>query len=106
VKSTGKPGAGKRHAGFDEAGAGNVTKGAGLKTIAKAGETPPDPTVGVPVLDPTCEGLGVKFPRATQTSEALKHWLQRVEVQNVPGFAVFLTTLDHWFEEITNYFPA
>jgi hypothetical protein len=31
VKSTGKPGAGKPHAGFDAAGAGNVTMGAGLR---------------------------------------------------------------------------
>lgn len=41
-----------------------------------------------------------------QASEALKRWRQQVEAQHVPGFASFLTTLDHWFEEITNYFPA
>ena len=35
VKQTGKPGAGNRRAGFDEAGAGNVTKGAGLRANAK-----------------------------------------------------------------------
>jgi len=38
---------GNPHVGFDEAGAGN-----GLLGTA-------------PVLDPTCEGLGVRFPRAT-----------------------------------------
>ena len=48
--------------GFDVAGAGNVTRGAGLRPRAKALDEPPDPTVGAPVLDPTCEGVGVKFP--------------------------------------------
>jgi hypothetical protein len=53
VKSAGKPSAGKRHAGFDAAGTGNVTRGAGLGSTVKMGELPPDPTVGAPVLDPT-----------------------------------------------------
>ena len=53
VKPPGKPGAGKRHAGFDEAGTGNVTRGAGLRSPVKMGELPPDTTVGAPVLDPT-----------------------------------------------------
>lgn len=66
MKSTGKPGAGKRHAGFDVAGAGNVTTGAGLRAIVKTMESPPDPTVGAPVLDPTCERLGGRFPGATR----------------------------------------
>ena len=35
------------------AGAGNVTMGAGLRPGAKATESPPDPTVGAPVLDST-----------------------------------------------------
>ena len=34
-------------------GAGDVTKGAGLRPTAKAVELPPDPTVGAPVLYPT-----------------------------------------------------
>ena len=51
-----------RHAAFDVAGAGNVAMVAGLRAIAKAVESPPAPTVRAPVLDPTCEGLGVKFP--------------------------------------------
>ena len=35
-KLSGKRSAGNPHAAFDEAGAGNVTKGAGLRTAAKA----------------------------------------------------------------------
>ena len=53
VKATGKPSAGKRHAGFDEAGAGDVIRGAGLRPRAKALDRPPDPTIGAPGLDPT-----------------------------------------------------
>jgi hypothetical protein len=34
-------------------GAGNVTRGAGLRPTAKAVDTPPDPTVGAPALYPT-----------------------------------------------------
>ena len=41
---TGKRSAGKPHAAFDEAGAGNVATGAGLRPKAKAMEPPPDPT--------------------------------------------------------------
>jgi hypothetical protein len=48
-----KPGTGKPYAGFDEAGVGNVTKGAGLRPTAKALAKPPDPTVGAPIPDPT-----------------------------------------------------
>ena len=48
MKLTGKPNVGNPHVGFDEAGAGN-----GLSKTA-------------PAFDPTCEGLGVKFPRATR----------------------------------------
>ena len=61
AKLSGKPVAGKRHNGFDEAGVGNVSKGAGLRASAKALELPPYPKVNAPVLDPTCEGLEVKF---------------------------------------------
>ena len=52
-KATGKPSAGNRHAGFDEAGAGNVPRGAGLRPGAKAPDEPPDPTGGAPAPDPT-----------------------------------------------------
>src|SRR6058998_303494 len=55
MKRPGKPGAGDPHAGFDEAGAGDVTMGAGLRPAAKAEDEPPDPTVRAPVLDPTDE---------------------------------------------------
>jgi hypothetical protein len=47
---------GNPHAGFDEAGAGNVTMGAGLRPRTKVLDEPPDPKVRAPVLDPTCEG--------------------------------------------------
>src|SRR3954454_3202995 len=56
AKRTGKPGAGEPHAGFDVAGAGDVTMGAGLRPEAKAEDEPPDPTVRAPVLDPTGGG--------------------------------------------------
>jgi len=39
---------------------------AGLRSIAKAMELPPEPSVRAPALDPTREGLGVKFPGATR----------------------------------------
>jgi hypothetical protein len=48
MKLTGKPNVGNPHFGFDEAGAGNGL----LRTT--------------PALVSTYEGLGVKFPRATQ----------------------------------------
>lgn len=48
-KPLGKRSALNAHAAFDEAGAGN--------TIRK---------IGAPALDPTYEGLGVKFPGSTR----------------------------------------
>ena len=62
MKQTGKRSAGKPHAAFDVAGAGNVTMVAGLRSLAKAMELPPAPTVRAPALDPTCERLGVRLP--------------------------------------------
>jgi hypothetical protein len=53
MKQTGKRSAGKPHAAFDVAGAGNVTMVAGLRSLAKAMELPPAPTVRAPALDPT-----------------------------------------------------
>ena len=38
----------------------------GLRAAAKAAEFPPEPNVRAPVLDPTCERAGVRFPRATR----------------------------------------
>ena len=52
-KLLGKRSAGNLHAAFDEAGAGNVIKGVGLRTVAKAADNPPTPKVSAPVLDPT-----------------------------------------------------
>jgi len=52
LKSLGKRSALNAHAAFDEAGAGN--------TIG---------WIGAPVLDPTCERLGVKFPLPTRRAE-------------------------------------
>jgi hypothetical protein len=45
--------------GFDAAGAENVIMGAGLRASARVLELPPDPTVGAPVPDPTCEEPGL-----------------------------------------------
>jgi hypothetical protein len=56
-KLLGKRSAGNPHAAFGEAGAGNVTKGAGLRTAAKAADNPPVPKVSAPVLDPTVQVL-------------------------------------------------
>src|SRR5262249_44695160 len=61
-KSSGKRSAGKPPAPFDEAGAGDVTMGAGLRPKAKGLDEPPDPTVRAPVLDPT-ERRGVETER-------------------------------------------
>ena len=53
AKRAGEPCAGNLHARFDEAGAGNVAIGAGLRPTAKVVDKPPDPNVRAPVLDPT-----------------------------------------------------
>jgi len=55
MKQAGKRSAGKPHAAFDVAGAGNVTMAAGLRPTAKAMEVPPAPTVRAPAPDPTDE---------------------------------------------------
>jgi hypothetical protein len=55
MKQTGERSAGKPHAAFDVAGAGNVTMAAGLRATAKAVDLPPEPKVRAPVLDPTDE---------------------------------------------------
>jgi len=57
-KPTGQPSAGNPHAELDEAGAGNVAVGAGLRPTTKGVEKPPDPKVRAPALDPTCSGGG------------------------------------------------
>jgi len=55
MKQTGKRSAEKPHAAFDVAGAGDVTMVAGLRSLAKAMELPPAPTVRAPAPDPTDE---------------------------------------------------
>ena len=55
-KPTGQPSMGKPYAGLDEAGAGNVAMGAGLRPTTKGVDEPPDSKVCAPVLDPTDEG--------------------------------------------------
>jgi hypothetical protein len=57
MKQTGKRSAEKPHAAFDVAGAGDVTMVAGLRSLAKAMELPPAPTVRAPAPDPTDERL-------------------------------------------------
>jgi len=56
MKVTGKRSAGNPHAPFDEAGAGNRTTAAGMRSKAKAMEQPPEPIGFAPVLDPTRRG--------------------------------------------------
>src|ERR1019366_4108689 len=66
TKQTGKRSAGKPHAAFDVAGVGNVTMVAGLRSIAKAMELPPEPNVRAPALDPTLWGGAGNGSRSTQ----------------------------------------
>lgn len=63
-KLLGKRSAGNPHAAFDEAGAGNVTKGVGLRTTAKAPNSPPDPKGKRASSRPYFVGAS-KHPRAT-----------------------------------------
>ena len=44
---------GNPYAGLDEAGAGNVAMGVGLRPTTKGVDEPPNPKVHAPVLDPT-----------------------------------------------------
>ena len=70
VKQAGERSAGKPHATFDEAGAGNVMMAAGLRATAKAVDTPPEPKVGAPVLDPTAETMDVRFAMSAGNSSS------------------------------------
>ena len=51
-----KPDWGKLNVRNFREGAGNVTRGAGLRPTAKAVDMPPDPTVGAPALYPAARG--------------------------------------------------
>ena len=66
MKQTGKRSAGKPHAAFDVAGAGNVTTIAGLRSLVKAMESPPAPNVRAPALDPNLWGGAGNGSRPTQ----------------------------------------
>ena len=66
VKQTGKRSAGKPHAAFDVAGAGNVAMVVGMRSKAKVMELPPTPTVRAPALDPTLWGGAGNGSRSTQ----------------------------------------
>ena len=68
VKQAGERSAGKPHATFDVAGAGNVMMAAGLRATAKALENPPEPKVGAPVLDPTAKTTAKPFGRFAGSS--------------------------------------
>jgi len=61
---------GNPYAGLDEAGAGNVAMGAGLRPTTKGVEKPPDPKVRAPALDPT-EVAGDGNQDRVKASEAL-----------------------------------
>jgi transposase len=39
-----------------------------------------------------------------EAEEALHQWQEQVRISGLRCFDSFLTTLDNWFEEITNYF--
>ena len=78
AKRAGKPGAGDPHAGFDVAGAGDVTTGAGLRPEAKAEDEPPDPTVRAPVLDPTGGGPTEKGRSDRHLAGGLPYLLTRL----------------------------
>jgi hypothetical protein len=53
-------------------GAGNVTRGAGLRPAAKAVDMPPDPTVGAPALYPAAADLDFSSVVATIAGEAIR----------------------------------
>jgi hypothetical protein len=63
-KPLGKRSALNAHAAFDVAGTGNMTKTI-INKINSIGDAP--------VLDPTCERLGVKFPLPTRHEHVVKH---------------------------------
>ena len=45
--------------------------GAGLRPTAKAVVSPPDPTIGAPTLDPTCEGEAEWLSYSTLTTSSV-----------------------------------
>src|SRR6516165_9115012 len=76
VKQTGERSAGNLHAAFDVAGAGNAARSRYCDTRRRKGETTGNTNIdltGAPVLDPTCEGLRVKFPGPTRQERRALH---------------------------------
>src|SRR5208283_2583498 len=80
MKQAGKRSAGKPHAAFDVAGAGNVTMVAGLRSTTKVLESPPAPTVRAPVPDPTDER-----EQETEPSQTGLRWRGESHVEYPPG---------------------
>jgi hypothetical protein len=72
MKETGKPSAGNLHAGFDLAGAGNQLTVWLMRHSQRKRRATDRPNLRsvAPVLDPTCESLGVRFPGPTHLSTA------------------------------------
>jgi len=65
MKLSGERSAGKPHAAFDEAGAGNVMMD-GLESHDESHGLSTESKVRAPVLDPTCEHLRGRFPWVTR----------------------------------------
>ncbi len=83
--------AGKPHAAFDEAGAGNVAMVVRMRSKAKAMDLPTTPTVLAPALDPTCESWSAT-PRGysptvlhSQSERKLSDWTAYREVTIAPS---------------------
>jgi len=82
TKQTGKRSAGKPHAAFDVAGAGNVTMVAGLRSTTKVMELPPAPTVRAPALDPTLWGRAGNGPNHVSGTAPVPY--PAAEIRRVP----------------------
>jgi hypothetical protein len=83
TKPTGKRSAGKPHAAFDVAGAGNVTMVAGLRSIAKAMGLPPAPTVRA-CSRPYLRGAGGAIPRPTHHWRPLNGFATVIGMDSLP----------------------
>ena len=69
MKQTGERSAGKPHATFEAAGAGNEMTAAGLRATAKALDHPPEPNVGAPDPDPTDTRRIIRSGHLTLTAD-------------------------------------
>src|SRR5450432_3669669 len=69
---------------------------AGLQSIAKAMESPPEPTVRAPALDPTCERLRAKFPGSTHPRSPLTEANSPIPMDGLNYvWAGFISTVRH-----------